>query len=310
MNNLESDSSGLDHARFMADRMQFFSFHPEAPLDEFVDVFWMIERGDTDRRERILPSGTTELVFNLYEDEFRIYDPIRPERYQRFCGAVVSGAYSRAFVCDARQHRSIIGIHFRPGGAWPFFGAAVGELSDTHVNLEDLWGHAARSLRDRLCEASTVRSRFQITEKALLERMQQSRSRHPAIDGALQLFGPTGTGRLTREVARELGMCQRWFIDLFTQNVGLTPKLLCRILRFQHARRVAENADRRRGSWTATCRAGAALDWAQMAIQCGYYDQSHLIRDFQSLSGLSPSEFIRDLRPARNVKDNHVPISR
>ncbi|MGH9573217.1 MAG: helix-turn-helix domain-containing protein [Candidatus Acidiferrales bacterium] len=104
-------------------------------------------------------------------------------------------------------------------------------------------------------------------------------------------------------------MCQRRFIDLFAQNIGLTPKLLCRILRFQHARRLAENRDRRRGALTASYREGAELDWAEVAIECGYYDQSHLIRDFQNLSGLSPSEYIRQIRSARDVKDNHVPLS-
>lgn len=284
------------------------SFHPEAPLDEFVDVFWMIARGDTDRRERILPSGTTELVVNMHEDEIRIYDPIRPERYRRFSGAVVSGAYSRAFICDATQHRSIMGVHFRPGGAWPFFGPPASELKDTHVNLADLWSPAARTLRARLGEARTVHSRFQIIEKALLERWQLMRRRHPAIQGALRLFGPTGRGGSTREVARELGMCQRQFIHLFAQDIGLTPKLLCRILRLQHARTLAESKDRCGGGSAASNRNGARLDWGQMAVECGYYDQSHLIKDFLAFSGLSPTEYIRQLRPARDVKDNHVPV--
>ena len=286
--------------------MQCSSFRPAAPLDEFVDAFWMISRGQTDRKERILPCGCSELVVNMHEDEIRIYDSIEPERYQRFSGAVVCGPYSRAFISDANPHRSIIGVHFRPGGAWPFFGTPVTELSDTHVNLEDLWGPAARIVRARLCEASKVRSRFQIIEEALLERLQKLPSRHPAIEGALRLFGPTGTGSSTREVAEKVGMCQRRFIHLFAQNVGLTPKLLCRILRFQHARALAENAELCCGS--APYREGGTVDWAQMAIACGYYDQSHLIKDFQNLSSLSPSEYIRRLRPACELKDNHVPI--
>jgi AraC-like DNA-binding protein len=289
--------------------MQYFSIHPAAPLDEFVDVFWVIQRGDTDRRERILPCGSIELVVNMHQDEIRIYDSIQPERHARFSGAVVSGTYSRAFTCDAKQHRSIVGVHFKPGGAWPFFGLPVVEMSNTHFNLDDLWGPAARIFRARLCEASTIRSRFQIIEKALVEHWQQSPKRHPAIQSALRLFGPTGTSSSTRDVARKLGMCQRRFIHLFAENFGLTPKLLCRI-RFQHARTLAEMADRCSGGWMARYREGAALDWAQTAIACGYYDQSHLIREFQNLSGLSPSEYIRQLRPARGVKDNHVPVPR
>src|SRR5215472_7549376 len=134
----ESGASGLHHAQLMTSGhpMRYFSFRPTAPLDEFVDVFWMIAGGDAARRERILPSGTAELVINLHEDEIRIYDTTQPGRCQRFSGAVANGTYSRPFACDARQHCSIIGVHFRPGGALPFLGVPAFELSDTHVNLE------------------------------------------------------------------------------------------------------------------------------------------------------------------------------
>ena len=289
--------------------MQYFTFHPSPPLDEVVDVFWMISHGDIDRRERILPSGTAEMVINLREDEIRIYDPVRSGRYARFSGAVVSGTYSRPFVCDVKQHHAIIGVHFRPGGALPFLGTPATELSNAHVNLEDLWGPVARILRARLCEAATVRNRFQIVEEALLERWHEFPARHPAIEGALQLFNPTATRTSTRTAARELGLSQRRFIQLFAGNVGLTPKLLCRILRFQRARTLAENAERS-GGGTRSGRKAATIDWAETAVTCGYYDQSHLIKDFQDFSGLSPSQYIRQLRPARDLKDNHVPISR
>jgi AraC-like DNA-binding protein len=241
--------------------MQYFPFRPAAPLDEFVDVFWMIADGDAARRERILPSGTAELVINLHEDEIRVYDTTQPGRCQRFSGAVASGTYTRAFICDARQHRSIIGVHFRPGGALPFLGVPAFELNDTHVNLEDLWGSTARVVRARLCESSTVHDRFQILENALLQRLQRLPGRHPAIECALRLFGSTGTLGSTREVARKLGMCQRGFIRLFAHGVGVTPKLLCRILRFQHARNLAENSER--GSDGGSGRSGErpTIDW-------------------------------------------------
>ena len=261
--------------------MRYFSFHPAAPLDEFVDSFWIIAGDGTGRSQRILPAGTVEVVINLHEDEIGVCDAL-PDRYQRLSGAVVSGAYSRPFVCDARQHRCLMGVHFRPGGAFSFLGTPVTELSDRHVDLEDLWGPGAGRLRSRLCEAPTVRRQFRIMEQELFNRWQRSPGRHPAIGAALRLFGPSGTRSSTRDAARELGLSQRRFIQLFARNVGLTPKLLCRILRFQHARILAENARQ-------------DADWAGTAIASGYYDQSHLIRDFQDLSGLTPSEYLRQL---------------
>lgn len=289
--------------------MRYSSYRPVAPLDEFVDFFWMMARGEMDRRERIFPSGTSELVINLREDEVRIYDSIHPERYRRLSGAVLSGAYSSAFTCDATQHQSMLGVHFRPGGVFPFLGAPATEVTNGHVNLADLWGSSpACLLQERLHAATTTRKRFQLLEQALLERLRRSQQRHYAIEAALRRLVPAGTGCATRDLAQDVGLSQRRFIQLFAIHVGLTPKLLGRILRFQHARALAEEAVRCSPPRLEQQPARGAVDWAQIAIACGYYDQSHFVNDFQTLAGLSPAEYIRRLRPARRLKDNHLPV--
>jgi hypothetical protein len=75
-------------------------------------------------------------VINLHENEFRIYDLTPPTRCKRFSGAIASGAYERAFVIDAEQHASAVGVHFRPGGTFPFLGISANEFPDKHVDLE------------------------------------------------------------------------------------------------------------------------------------------------------------------------------
>src|SRR5688500_13408965 len=150
---------------------------PQGPLGEFVQDFWMCSDGEAPHgreqraetaaareqraetaaaRERIVPRGTVELVFNLREDEVRIYDPEDVTRCTRYAGAVVSGTYPRAFAIDPRQHAGIVGVHFRPGGAARVLGAPAGEFTERHVDLGCLWGAAAVSeLRERLCAAAT-----------------------------------------------------------------------------------------------------------------------------------------------------------
>src|SRR5262245_14371834 len=102
--------------------MRFFSHEPAPPLCNFVHNFWGCTDAPSPSRERILPSGTIELAVNLRENEIRIYDPEQPGHYRRFPGIVISGPYAGAFVIDPSQHASIMGVHFRPGGAFPFFG--------------------------------------------------------------------------------------------------------------------------------------------------------------------------------------------
>ena len=117
---------------------------PFGPLGDFIERLWLLSDAPPHPKERIVPSGTLEFVINLHENELRIYDAAQPERCKRFSGAVVSGTYSGSFVIDTREHASVIGVHFRPGGAFPFLGTEAGELADTHVDLETLWGDAKK----------------------------------------------------------------------------------------------------------------------------------------------------------------------
>jgi AraC-like DNA-binding protein len=281
---------------------------PGPPLSSFVDCFWILTDAQIPRKERILPSGTSELVVNLRENEMRIHDPVQPDRCKRFSGAILSGSYSRVFVCDAAQHESIVGVHFRPGGASAFLNEAASELADLHVDLADLWGRSAGELREQLCEAATPPERFRIMDEFLTGHLHSSR-RHPAPAAALEMFGSAGTGGSVRDVARAIGLCERRFIQLFNAQVGLTPKRFCRLLRFQRARALAQriamsSLDREPDTWAA-----CSVDWPQLASACGYFDQSHLIHEFQEFSGSSPSEYLRQIQEGRWLKDSHVPLS-
>jgi AraC-like DNA-binding protein len=271
--------------------MFYMTYAPGPPLDAFVDYFWLFEGGQTARKERIVPSGTIELVINLRDDEVRIHDGEQHEKHRRFSGAVLSGTYSSVFVIDAMQHESMLGVHFKPGGAFPFLGTLATELTDAHADLADLWGQSALELRERLCTVSTHRKRFHLMEEVLTYRLRRSRKGHPAVPIALQLLR---TGAPVRDVAREVGICQRRLSQVFAAHVGLSPKLFSRILRFERARVRADQIKR--------------LDWAQLASTCGYFDQSHLINDFQEFSGLSPTEYLRRHQPDGRLKSHHVPI--
>ncbi|MGH9882743.1 MAG: DUF6597 domain-containing transcriptional factor, partial [Pyrinomonadaceae bacterium] len=109
--------------------MFYLTYIPGPPLNEFVDYFWLFDGGHTPRKERIVPSGTIELVINLRDDEIRIHDREQSDQLKRFSGAVLSGTYSSVFVIDAMQHESMLGLHFKPGGSFPFLGAQASELT-------------------------------------------------------------------------------------------------------------------------------------------------------------------------------------
>ncbi|HEX6095241.1 MAG TPA: helix-turn-helix domain-containing protein [Thermoanaerobaculia bacterium] len=257
----------------------FRTYVPRAPLSAFVERFWLCTDAQVARSERILPSGTIELVLNLAEDAVRIDD-------RRFSGAAFSGTYARSFVIDATQHAAMLGVHFRPGGAFPFLGVPARELTDAHADLSFLWGPIGRELRERLCDAATVPERFGILETALLARL--GRTPHAAALEGLAAFRRLRGGASIREVARATGLSQRRFIDVFRDAVGLTPKLFCRVLRFQHARQLTGG------------------DWGEIAFAARYADQAHLIRDFREFASMTPAEYAR--RMSVDCMNNHVPL--
>lgn len=278
--------------------MLYLTYAPKPPINEFVDYFWLFDGGQAPRKERIVPSGTSELVINLRDDEICIHHPAHSKQHRRLSGAVLSGTYSSILVVNAMQHESMLGVHFKSGGAFPFLGALASELTDAHADLADLWSRPANQLRERLCDALTPWHRFQIMEEVLTGRLRCSRKGHVAVEIALNKFGPFGTGALVRDVARDVGLCQRQFRKVFAAQVGLTPKVFCRILRFQRVRTIADQIEN--------------PDWARIASICGYFDQSHLINDFQKFSGFSPTEYLRSLRQHRQdsrLKSNHVPLA-
>jgi AraC-like DNA-binding protein len=272
---------------------------PAAPLRDFVEDFWLYEDYQpARRRDRIVPSGTMELVINLREDELRLYHPSEPDRCTAFPGALVSGAFGAPFAIDTLHETAMIGVHFRPGGAFPFLGLPAGDLADAHVSLEALWGRRAGELRERLCGAVTPAARFRLLEEALLHQLRDAQQRHPAVAAALQAFCAAPVQPSVRDLARDAGLSRRRFIELFNREVGLTPKLFSRIRRFQHALLLA--------------RRKPAPEWAQLALDAGYCDQSHLIRDFIAFAGISPAQFAAERkrldRQGAHVKRNHLPL--
>jgi AraC-like DNA-binding protein len=278
--------------------MLFRSHVPRAPLCEFVSDFWLYESYEgAHPRELIVPSGTFEMVFNLQEDELRIYSPAEPDKCRRFSGALVSGPYSRPFMSDAAEERAILGVHFKPGGAAAVLGMPASEFRDVHVDLKTLWGPAADVLRERLCVLREPSDRFALLEQALMQRLVSNPAGHGAVRAGLDMLMRTRGRAKTRDIAKAVDLSQRRFISLFANEVGLTPKLFGRIQRIQRA--VGRSMD--------------ASDWAQLAVECGYFDQSHLIRDFTAFVGLSPADYRRrELQLSRtgvHTKRHHLPFA-
>src|SRR5262249_19721584 len=151
-----------------------------------------------------------------------------------------------------------------------------------HVALEDVWGADGTRLHHRLVEAPTIDAKFDILRSALLARMPRDLAHHPAVELALARFECSRNARVgdlrVGDVAAESGLCRRRFIDLFAEEVGFTPKLYLRLLRF--------------GAVLQDVFRAPSVDWSEVAYRHGYADQSHFNREFREFSGLTPSRYL------------------
>ena len=270
-------------------RMQCELYRPPQPLGDFVDCFWHFH-GRRATRELALPTGTTELVINLRQNEMRIYSDVSDPHGQGFSGAVISGPQTRYFVLGASAELSVIGVHFRPGGAAALLGMPLSELTDRHVSLEQVLCAQGRALREEILNAESTASAFQLLERALIARLR-SRCVHPAVAFALRRFtAQPAIGAAVGEVTAATGYSAKRFIRLFTDQGGVSPKRFCRILRLQAVLKRLASA--------------SPVEWAEVALDGGYYDQSHLIHDFRAMTSLTPTQY----RAIDSDSPNHVAI--
>lgn len=263
---------------------------PRPPLDQFVAFLWLQEGPvPAHGKERVLPTGTAELIIALGPRDLRLFEGEKRDRPRGFGPALICGTHSEYFVIDSAQTSAVIGAHFKPGGAFPFLGMPATEVGEQHVRLDDLWGSLALQLHERLGAAATAAAKFAVLEAALLARVPGGIERHPAVSFALRQFERAEV-RTIREVTDRIGLSSRRFIQLFGDEVGLTPKRYCRVQRFQDALRLVHPA--------------SEVDWVDVALACGYYDQAHFIHDFRAFTGLSPTAYFA----LRGEQMNHVPL--
>lgn len=250
---------------------------PIPALRPFVKTVW-VARSEHGRRpgtrERILPTGSASLVFRLWDTPL---------------AAVVHGAHAAHYVRDVSDPTASAGAMLHPGAVELLLGVPADELADTHLPLEAFWGRAVSGARERLLEVRDPAAQLSLFESMLAARLPRVRGLHPAVAHALSRFSSIDGGNV-REAVVESGYSHRGFIALFRRAVGLSPKLYLRVLRFQRA--------------LARVAADPKASWVELALEAGYSDQPHFVREFRALTGISPSEY-RSLAPEQA---NHVPL--
>jgi AraC-like DNA-binding protein len=267
----------------------YLEYIPAAPLSRYVRMLWYTRApGIAHRRERILPNGCVQVIVNLAR-EF-LLDCDENGQTSRMPPALVVGARSIYEIVDTSDMEELVGVVFRPGGFGRFAGDAVDRFHNRNVGLEEIWGRSARQVRDRLRELDHPAkpamghpmNRLRCLERLLYERLNASgqpaeSSRSAVVAFALRRFAENPGLCTVREVARGTGWSERRFSQVFREEVGFGPKAWCRIQRFQRAVKALHT--------------GREVRWAELALDCGFYDQSHFANEFRAFSGINATTY-------------------
>jgi AraC-like DNA-binding protein len=214
-------------------------------------------------------------------DALGIVDPRRPAKTDRRHD-FVSGLID-TYVFTESALSSGVQVNFTPIGARMFLGLPMDEIVNLNVTLDDVFGAAGRQLIERLRETDDWERRFEILDRAILDRIDASPQPNEAVILAWHRLNRSGGKASIRELAEHLGWSGKHLISQFRDQIGLPPKTVARIIRFNAAVRRLRNS--------------ATSDWANVVTECGYYDQAHLIREFREFAGLTPREYLRGQLP-------------
>jgi AraC-like DNA-binding protein len=263
---------GVLQRRAPEGRIAHERFAPSPALEPFVQHFWTVRwdlRGEPPVLAETLPHPCVHVVF---------------ERGQ---GRVLGVQTARRFRRHLRGQDRVFGIKFRPAAFQPFLGAPLSSLTDRSCAVRTVFGAEGQALREAILGEPDARRCVTLAEDFLGKRLPPlPREVARLRDLVERLAADPGITRM-EQVAALAGMEPRQLQRRFNAGVGVSPKWVLQRYRLHEAAERLTRED--------------VPDLAQLALELGYFDQSHFIRDFKAVVGRPPARYLADARGARTA---------
>jgi AraC-like DNA-binding protein len=234
------------------------------------------ERRTTPLYRRELPTSEVPLIISFGEP-IRLFD-VGDRTRSSVLGSFATGAYDSHVIVEASGAQGGMQIDFTILGMRLFLGRPLADLANRGVALEDLFGSSGRRITTELQEAPTWEARFDRLDREIASRIAAARQPASEVLCTWQRIVDSGGLVTVRSLVEETRWSQKHLISQFKQHIGLAPKMFARVMRFGRA--VERLRRRHHGSLT------------DLALDCGYYDQSHFDRDFRAFAGVTPTELL------------------
>jgi len=263
-------------------RWEFVFGHPDPRLAGCVQSYCGYDEttpGPMRRRE--YPGARVVIILEL-GPPLQLLDPTRETLVASHRDGFACGLDDRPALTETRGAMRGVQVDLTPLGARRLFGMPMSELTGRIVGIEKLLGAEGRRLVARVADVADWAARFALLDAWLLRRLDGDLDR--AIAWAWQALLRSGGRVAIGDLARELGVSHRHLIARFRDQIGMPPKQLARVIRFE-------------GLVETLRRATGAPRWAELALEFGYYDQAHLVREVRALTGETPTELVARILP-------------
>ena len=232
-------------------------------------------------RVRLVPTARAVVLINLAEPFAAVRRSGVPDAHSGRIGSLAVGMEDRPAICEHPGGQEAIRVEFTPLGAYQLFAVPMSELTNHVVELRDVLGPRSTELIERLSATRDWSRRFDLLDRALLDRLARGPLPAPEVGHAWRLLTGAAGALPIHGVASEVGWSQKHLSRRFAAQVGLTPKRAARVLRFRRALDML---------------VGKGCSAAETAALCGYFDQAHLVREFRALGDVSPGQLLSTRR--------------
>ncbi len=245
----------------------YHEYLPDITLSDLIDSYWVSEAFIAcEERTRILPDGCVDIIISAYQihgmKAFRPY---------------IFGTTTSYIEPSFSGKHKMIGIRFKPGGITAFTRIPINEFTDSSVDISLAETLFDDRFYEELQEKEETNQQLQYINDYLLNKYATLYLVDKQVLTTVNLITKSHGKVPIKQLLEQVCLCQRQFERRFKASIGISPKMFSRIVRFNHTRHQLQTRPRQ-----------SLLD---TAIDCGYYDHAHLIKDFVMLSGNSPTGF-------------------
>ena len=273
--------------------LSYTQYKPSGTLANYIECYWICRDPFITMAplERLIPGGRTEMILN-FGHPMQFLAPDELSDGKAISHAHIMGQRNRIYYAKQNGDTDLLGVRFKPGGISAFTKLPVSDLLNQIIPAEYVLGTSIKDWEGRLAEKKNDADRIYLLDGLIMQIAKDTTAEWTSVSNAVEIIRKSNSISVNA-LCNESGSYYKKLERAFLKYVGYTPKNYCRIVRFNRAiRQMHVN----KKSLTSVC------------YDCGYYDQSHFIKDFRQFTGTTPKHFQTENHSIAGFLINQQPV--